>query len=544
MESIEITRREPKEPETFEGQRKGWQAILSPEALRFLAALLKTVEAERKSLLRKREERQKEFDAGKLPDFLPETKDIRDSAWKARAIPRQLRDRRVEITGPVERKMIINALNSGAKVFMADFEDSLSPSWQNVMDGQLNLYQALRRQIHFENAAGKKYTLNKETALLLVRPRGLHLEEAHVLFEGSPAGAAFVDFGLHAFHNAKQSLEAGYGPYYYLPKLESHEEAGLWAKAFAFSENYLGLPQASFKATVLIETLTAVFEMHEIIHALKDYCVGLNCGRWDYIFSYIKKLASFPGRVLPDRQHVGMDQPFLENYSKLLIQTCHARGIHAMGGMAAQIPIKNNAEANEKAFEKVRNDKEREAKNGHDGTWVAHPGLIKTALEIFTKHMHGEVNQIHSPKQRSISISAKQLLAQPSGPLTRAGFENNCEAALHYLAAWLHGNGCVPLFNLMEDMATAEIARAQLWQWRTHHTTLEDGDGAKISMSQELIQNQLNALLDAQKKPDAFSVAPMAMYQQAARLLDAITQAKNFIDFIPSQAYKTLVNTA
>ncbi|MGB1539568.1 MAG: malate synthase A, partial [Rickettsiales bacterium] len=412
--------------------------ILTHDALAFVAELARRYTSKRDALLELRKERQKKLDAGELLDFLPETKSIREGDWKVAPIPADLQDRRVEITGPVDRKMTINALNSGAKVFMADFEDSLSPTWDNVMEGQLSMRDAINRTISFTDAAkGKEYKLGDNPAVLIVRPRGWHLNEKHILVDGKQAPGGLVDFGLNVFHNAKNALAKGTGPYYYLPKLESHKEAALWAEAFNYAEDTLDLNRGTIKVTVLIETIPAVFEMDEILHALKDYCVGLNCGRWDYIFSFIKKFRSRPDFVLPDRAQVGMTTHFLSSYSQLLIKTCHKRGAFAMGGMAAQIPVKNDEAANTKAFNAVKADKEREAKNGHDGTWVAHPGLVPVAMEVFDSYLKdGKTNQLDVARN-DVNVTAADLLAIPEGEITEAGMRGNINVSIYYLAAWL-----------------------------------------------------------------------------------------------------------
>ena len=444
--------------------KPAYKEILTDDALEFLGQLHHKFNKRRLALLKKREERQARIDQGELPNFLPETKDIREGDWKVAPIPEDLLDRRVEITGPVERKMIINALNSGAYVFMADCEDSNAPTWDNMVQGQINLRDAVAKTITFTNPKnGKFYELNDKTATLLVRPRGWHLNEKHVLVEGEEFSGSLFDFGLYFFHNVKKAKEMGTGPYFYLPKLESHLEARLWNEVFVFAQNYLGIPQGTIKATVLIETILASYELDEILYELKDHSAGLNCGRWDYIFSYIKKFRNHPDRVLPERGQVTMTVPFMQHYADAVIKVCHKRGIHAMGGMAAQIPIKNDEEANAKAIEKVANDKKREAMAGHDGTWVAHPGLVSVALEQFNKYMPNP-NQIFKSRD-DVEVSAQTLIEPCKGTISQAGLEMNIDVAIQYIEAWLGGNGCVPLYNLMEDAATAEISRAQVWQW-------------------------------------------------------------------------------
>src|ERR1019366_3694659 len=429
--------------------------ILTPEAQRFVAGLAAQFDARRKDLLARRQVRQTEIDAGHFPDFLAETTGIRLSEWTVAPIPRDLTDRRVEITGPVDRKMVINALNSGANVFMADFEDSNAPTWNNNVDGQINLRDAIHRTIEFTSPEGKRYKLNDKIATLLVRPRGWHLNEKHVLLGGKPISGSLFDFGLFFFHNAKQQIANGSGPYFYLPKLESHVEARLWNDVFNFAQDALGVPRGTIRGTVLIETILASFEMDEILYELRDHSAGLNCGRWDYIFSFIKKFRNHKEFVLPNRAEVTMTRHFLKSYVDLLIQTCHRRNIHAMGGMAAQVPIKNDPAANAQALDKVRQDKLREVLAGHDGTWVAHPALVPIAKEIFDAHMKGP-NQI-SKAPENVRVTAKDLLTVPDGEITEAGLRWNIDVGIQYLAAWLNSVGCVPIYNLMEDAATAEI---------------------------------------------------------------------------------------
>ncbi len=419
----------------------------------------------------RRVEVQASLDAGWRPDFLPETKAIRDADWTVAPLPKDLLDRRVEITGPTDRKMVINALNSGSSVFMADFEDANTPSWDNLIEGQINLMDAVRRDISFDDPSSKRhYQLNPRTAVLLVRPRGWHLPEAHLVVDGEPMSGSLFDFGLYFFHNAKELLARNTGPYFYLPKMESHLEARLWNDVFVHAEAKLGIAKGTIKATVLIETILAAFEMDEILYELREHSAGLNCGRWDYIFSTIKKFAEDPKRVMPDRSQITMTVHFMRSYSLLLIKTCHRRSVHAMGGMAAQIPIRNDPAANEAAMEKVRADKLREAGDGHDGTWVAHPGLVPIAKEIFDKQMP-EVNQI-ARKRQDVHMTADDLLKVPEGTITEAGLRQNLNVGIGYLEAWLRGIGCVPLYNLMEDAATSEISRAQLWQWIRHGAKL------------------------------------------------------------------------
>jgi malate synthase len=464
------------DPEMTAASYDSGQQILTPEALAFLRALHAQFEATRVSLLEDRRRRQEAFDRGGFPAFLPETEHIRNGAWKVASIPEELLDRRVEITGPTERKMVINALNSGARVFMADFEDANSPTWDNCIDGQRNLIDANLRTIRWRSGDGRLYELGANPAVLFVRPRGWHLIEKHFLGDGTAISASLFDFGLYFFHNCRILLDRGSAPYFYLPKLESHREARLWNDVFIFAQQYLGVPVGTIRATVLIETISAAFEMDEILYELRDHSAGLNCGRWDYIFSFIKKLRNHTDCVLPQRGDVTMEQPFLRSYVELLIHTCHMRGIHAMGGMAAQIPIRDDPKANEEAMQRVREDKLREVRAGHDGTWVAHPGLVPVAGAVFDEHM-AEKNQIHMPREPRSRITEANLLEIPKGRITEAGLRRNIDVALRYIESWLRGNGCVPIYNLMEDAATAEICRAQLWQWIRYEARLEDGAG-------------------------------------------------------------------
>jgi len=509
--------------------------VLTPDSLRFFTELQQRFNGRRLELLAARAERQKRIDAGEKPAFLPQTEGIRQAAWTVAPIPPDLQDRRVEITGPVDRKMIINALNSGARVFMADFEDSNTPTWVNQIEGQLNLMDAVRRTITFSDpASGKKYQLNERTAVLFVRPRGWHLDERHVLVDGQPMSGSLFDFGLYFFHNAKHLLASGTGPYFYLPKMESHLEARLWNDVFVFAQEELGIPYGSIRATVLIETILATFEMDEILYELRDHSAGLNCGRWDYIFSFIKKFSSDPKAILPDRAQVTMTTHFLRSYSKLLIRTCHRRNIHAMGGMAAFIPIKSDPVANEKAISQVRADKEREAGDGHDGTWVAHPGLVPVAAEIFDRLMPG-ANQIHK-KIEDFHATAADLLQVPAGEITEAGVQQNIAVGLGYLEAWLRGTGCVPLFNLMEDAATAEISRAQLWQWIHHRARMKDGRTVDLALCDRLIQEELEK---AKKSGDA---ARSAAYEKSAQLMCDLIRSPRFVEFLTVPAYQRLLS--
>ena len=469
-----------------------------------------------------------------MPGFLPETAGVREKDWKVAPIPADLADRRVEITGPVDRKMIINALNSGANVFMADFEDSNSPTWRNNIEGQLNLRDAVRREIGFTSPEGKQYRLNPSVATLLVRPRGWHLVEKHFLVDGTAVSASLFDFGLFFFHNAAAQVERGTGPYFYLPKMESHLEARLWNDVFTYSEQRLGVAHGTVRATVLIETILGAFEMNEILFELRDHSAGLNCGRWDYIFSFIKKFRHRADFVLPDRALVTMDRHFLKSYVDLLIQTCHRRGIHAMGGMAAQIPIKGDPAANERALDKVRNDKLREVRAGHDGTWVAHPGLVSVAREIFDEHMKTP-NQI--PVARGeVSVSPQDLLAVPEGEITQAGFEVNIDVGIQYLEAWLGGNGCVPIYNLMEDAATAEISRAQIWQWAHHGARLNDGRLIDAEMVRRTVPQQLEKIrnLVGAARFDG------GHFPRAAKMFEEMSVSDQFDDFLTIPAYEFL----
>lgn len=501
--------------------------LLSEDAMMFVQTMVEKFQPTRDALLKKRAVRQKALDDGATLDFLPETKAIREGDWKIAGIPKDLQDRRVEITGPAEPKMIINALNSGAKVFMADLEDSLSPTFTKVMQAQKALYDAVRGELTYTSEEGKSYALNTEgLATLIVRPRGWHLPERHISYEGSPICGALLDFGLYFFHNAKERLARGTGAYFYLPKLETHEEAKLWADIFAFSEEYLGLETGSIKATVLIEVITATFEMHEILHVLKDYIVALNCGRWDYIFSTIKKFHAHAHFMLPDRTAVTMTTPFLKAYSELLIHTCHKRGAFAMGGMSAFIPVKNDEAANEKAFAAVKADKEREASWGHDGTWVAHPGLIPVAMEVFNRIMPTP-NQITNLRE-DVKVSAADLVHLPKGDITEAGVRNNISVSIQYMANWLTGNGCVPLFNLMEDAATAEIARSQLWQW-VHH-------GAKLADGREITPALLNQFADE----ELAKISGDLPYAKARDMVMKLVQQKEFVEFLTLPAYEAL----
>ncbi|MBT8338517.1 MAG: malate synthase A [Desulfatitalea sp.] len=513
----------------------GFDAIVTQDALRFVADLQRTFNDRRLALLDRRQARQARIDAGELPDFLPETKKIREGGWRVAPTPNALLDRRVEITGPVDRKMIINALNSGASAFMADFEDSHAPTWQGTIEGQINLRDAVEGSIALDTPEGKHYALNARTATLIVRPRGWHLDEKHVLVGGRPMAAGIFDFGLFFYHNAKRQLAGGAGPYFYLPKLESHLEARLWNDIFVRAQEALGVARGTIKATVLIETILAAFETDEILYELRDHVVGLNCGRWDYIFSFIKRFRNVPGYIFPDRAQITMTRHCMRSYALRVIQTCHRRGAHAMGGMAAQIPIKNDPAANTAALAKVREDKIREVDDGHDGTWVAHPGLVALAKEAFDKAMPA-ANQVDR-KREDVTISAEDLLRLPKGEITEAGLRNNISVGIQYMAHWLNGNGCVPLYNLMEDAATAEIARAQVWQW-VHHPEGKLGDGRKVTM--DLVRRIGGEAMDQLRTElgePAFAAAP---YDEAQGLFEEIIADDSFEEFLTLKAYERL----
>ena len=513
----------------------GRDEILSAEACAFVAMLERRFGAERRRLLAARAEFQARIDSGENPAFRPETAAIREGDWTVAGTPADLADRRVEITGPVDRKMIINALNCGASCFMADFEDSAAPTFEVMIAGQVNLRDAARRTIAMTDPnSGKSYALGDETATLIVRPRGWHLEEAHLRVDGGPVSASLFDFGLFFFHNAAELQAQGSGPYFYLPKLEHYEEAALWNAVFVAAQEELGLPVGTIKATVLIETITAAFEMDEILHALKDHIVGLNCGRWDYIFSVIKTFRNRADCVLPDRGLVTMTQPFMRAYSRLLIKTCHRRGAHAMGGMAAQIPVKGDDAANEQAFGKVRADKEREAGDGHDGTWVAHPGLVPVARDVFDRLMP-EANQV-SLQLGNVTVTEAELVAMPEGEITEEGLRNNIRVGIQYIEAWLAGRGAVPLYNLMEDAATAEICRAQIWQWLRHGACLQDGCTIDREMVDQLLAEEVAALKKALGK-DRFDGGH---FDDAIAIFTQVATADDFPTFLTLPAYDVL----
>jgi malate synthase len=511
--------------------------ILTSEALQFVAELQRKFNPAREKLLGRRVEVQERLDRDHdfKPDFLKETVDLRNSPWTISPVPAVLQDRRVEITGPVDRKMVINALNSGASMYMADFEDSHTPTWSGTIEGQLNLRDAIRRTISFTSPEGKKYALNEKTATLLVRPRGWHLLEKHVLVDGKPMSGSLFDFGLFFFHNAREQLKRGAGPFFYLPKMESHLEARLWNDVFKEAQERVGLPRGTIKATVLIETILAAFEMDEILYELKEHSAGLNCGRWDYIFSFIKKFRLRPECVMPDRALVTMNVHFLKSYSHLLIQTCHKRGAHAMGGMAAQIPIKGDEDANLAAMEKVRADKLREVTAGHDGTWVAHPGLVPLARSIFDEHMKAP-NQIGNLR-RDVAVKASDLLAVPEGPITEAGLRTNVEVSMLYLESWLRGVGCVPIHNLMEDAATAEISRAQIWQWIRHPKgVLQDGRRVTRELFRQVRAEESKKIRNGVGE----SKFKAGKYEQAGELLERIITNEEFVEFLTLPAYQAI----
>jgi len=504
--------------------------ILTPAAVGFVAHLHRKYEERRRACMKHRAEQQARLDAGETFDFLAETRSVRESQWTVGPIPKDLQDRRVEITGPVERKMVINALNSGASTFMADFEDSATPTWDNMIQGQINLRQAVDRTIGFKSPEGKCYSLNDATATLIVRPRGWHLLEEHMLVDGDPVSASLFDFGLFFFHNAEKLVAQGSGPYFYLPKIECHLEARLWDHVFNEAETRMNLPRGTIKATVLIETLPAAFQMDEILYELRDHAAGLNCGRWDYIFSAIKKLRRHDF-VLADRAQVTMTSHFLKSYCELLVKTCHRRNAFAMGGMAAQIPIKGDEQANGAAMAKVRGDKEREASQGFDGTWVAHPGLVPIAKEVFDRLMPTP-NQLDK-KREDVCVKAADLLRfEPQTPITEAGVRTNVSVTLQYIGSWLAGNGCVPINHLMEDAATAEISRSQLWQWiRSPKGVLDDGRKVTLELFRTVLAEELRKL---QGKPGAGG----SRFDEAAWLLDQLVSDDEFADFLTIPAYQ------
>ncbi len=514
-----------------------FDTVLTADALEFVETLHQQFDDRRRALLDARAIRQRKLDGGEMPDFLEETADIRESRWQVAAPPPDLLDRRVEITGPVERKMMINALNSGARVFMADFEDSASPTWDNMIGGQVNLMDAVRRTIEYDAPDGREYRLNAEVATLMVRPRGWHLPEKHVLIDGAPVSGSLFDFGLYFFHNAAELLRRGSGPYFYLPKLESHLEARLWNDVFVAAQELLGLPRGTIRATVLIETVLAAFEMDEILYELKEHSSGLNAGRWDYQFSLIKKFRNRPEMLLPDRARVTMTVPFMKAYTDLLIKTCHLRGAHAMGGMAAFIPSRRDEEINRRAFAKVREDKELESRNGHDGTWVAHPDLVALATEVFDEVLGSDPNQI-SVQRTDVVPNAAALLdvSVPDGAITDGGVRMNVDVAIQYLASWLRGNGAAGIYNLMEDAATAEISRSQLWQWLHNDVTTVEGTPITAETIHRIADEELARMRDE------FGEANFAIgrFDEARRLLEEVAINPEFPEFLTLPAYELI----
>ncbi|MCY3906751.1 MAG: malate synthase A [Anaerolineaceae bacterium] len=513
---------------------QGCEDMLSTGAVEFVASLARQFRDRRNALLQVRRERQARIDAGDSLNFLAETRHIREGDWQVAPIPADLLDRRTEITGPTERKMVINALNSGARVFMADFEDANSPTWSNMVEGQQNLHDAVRRTVTFTNPDGRFYQLKDETAALLVRPRGWHLDEKHMLVDDAPVPGGLFDFGLFFYHNARELLDRGSGPYFYLPKLESHLEARLWNDVFNSAQDALAISRGSIRATVLIETIQATFETEEILYELREHSGGLNCGRWDYIFSYIKTFSKNPDFILPDRAQVTMTVPFMRNYTLNVIRVCHRRGIHAMGGMAAQIPIRHDPVANEQALEKVRQDKLREVQDGHDGTWVAHPGLIGVAQDIFDELMP-QSNQIERQRE-DVNVTAEDLLTACEGSITEAGVRLNLRVGIQYLEAWLGGNGCVPLYSLMEDAATAEISRAQIWQWLHHGVRLEDGRTLDEALYRQLLAEEMETIR-AEVGQARFEGG---VYGRARDLFDDMIRANSMTPFLTEPAYQDL----
>ncbi|EJL69081.1 malate synthase A [Chryseobacterium populi] len=507
-----------------------FEEVFTQELADFLIELHQNFNADRLDLLEERKKTQAEFDKGNFPGFLPETEKIRTGNWVCAPLPEDLLDRRVEITGPVDRKMIINALNSGASTFMADFEDSNSPTWNNCIRGQINLSDAINRNIDFTTEQGKSYQLNEETAVLLIRPRGLHLPEKHIEIDGEEASGSLIDFGIYFFRNAEQLLKNGNGPYFYLPKLEHYKEARWWNDVFIFSQNYLGIPQGTIKATVLIETITASFQLDEILYELKEHSSGLNCGRWDYIFSFIKKFRNLPEFIVPDRDQVTMASPFMTAYSKRVIEVCHKRNVHAIGGMAAQIPIKDNYEANSIAFEKVRNDKKREVKNGHDGTWVAHPSLVSVAKNIFDRYMPSK-NQID--KKFDYQIKEHDLLEIPKGEITEKGVRKNINVGILYIESWLMGTGAAAIYHLMEDAATAEISRTQVWQWLKNEAVLIDDR----TLTREMILQWEFEEIEKIEKYVGKERFKSGKFNLAKELFNELIFSESFEEFLTLKAY-------
>jgi malate synthase len=512
---------------------EGADRIVTPDALQFLELLVRHFSPHRKALLRRRREVQQSLRAGQLPDFREETRDVRDRGWTVAPAPPDLNDRRVEITGPVERKMMINALNSGANVFMADFEDALSPPWSNVIAGQVNCIQAVRRTLEYSSPEGKRYRLGEKLATLVVRPRGWHLEEKHVLLDDEPISASIFDFGLYFYHNARELIERGSGPYFYLPKLENHSEARLWNEVFVLAQEELGIPHGTVRATVLVETILAAFEMDEILYELRDHAAGLNAGRWDYLFSIIKNFRDRPDFLLPDRSQLTMAVPFMQAYTELLVKTCHRRGAHAIGGMAAFIPSRKDPQVNETALARVREDKSREARAGYDGAWVAHPDLVPVVDEVFDAILKDRPNQ-KDHQRGDVEIGRDQLLdvRVPDGRITESGLRNNVAVALQYLSAWLGGSGAVAINNLMEDAATAEIARSQLWQWIRHEATTESGEKVTLHRCRVMLAEEAEKL--------AVPGADLKRLQGAGELLEGLFAAKEFPEFLTLSAYQKL----
>jgi malate synthase len=511
----------------------GYDSILSPEALKFIATLHREFNPVRKKLLEARAVKQKEIDEGFIPDFANETKFIRDSEWKVGSIPSDLQDRRTEITGPVDRKMVINALNSGARVFMADFEDATTPTWQNLMEGQINLRDAIRRQINFTAPNGKHYALNEKVATLVIRPRGWHLVEKNIEIDGEPVSGSLFDFGLYFFHNAAELRRRGSGPYYYLPKLENHKEAKLWNDVFIKAQDMVGLPKGIIKVTVLVETILASFEMEEILYELRDHIVGMNAGRWDYIFSLIKKFRNNKKFILPDRIQVTMGVHFMKSYAELLVKTCHKRGAHAIGGMSAFIPAKEE-EANNLAFSKVSQDKKNEASQGYDGTWVAHPFLVSVAMEEFNKVLGDRPHQKNILRE-DLKITAKDLLNTviEGGKVTEQGLRMNINVGILYIESWLQGVGAAALYNLMEDAATAEISRAQVWQWLHNQVKLKDGRKVDLKLYQQLFEEEQQKAAELLGKERVET----GKLVEAAKLFDKLVREKDFKDFLTLDAY-------
>ena len=508
--------------------------VLCPEAINFLTNLVRKFKPSLEMLLSERERNQKLYDDGDIPDFPHETKHVRESDWSVASIPDTLLDRRVEITGPTDRKMVINALNSGANVFMADFEDSLSPTWDNILDGQVNLYDAVRNIITYDHPTKGTYRLNDETAVLFVRPRGLHLIESHFLVDNNPIPASLFDFGIYMFHNAKKIISKGFGPYFYLPKLESYLEARWWNDVFNWSQDNLNIDRGEIRATVLIETLPAAFQMNEILWELRDHSAGLNCGRWDYIFSFIKTFRNHPDKILPDRSKVTMETHFMKSYAELVIYTCHRRGVHAIGGMAAQIPIKNDEEANTAALIKVKFDKIREAQMGHDGTWVAHPALISLAKNVFDEYMP-EANQIRFLRKPRW-VTQEDLIETPKTRITSEGLNQNISVGVQYIESWLRGNGCVPLYNLMEDAATAEISRTQVWQWLNNDCRLDDG----TKIDRELIEQCMTNIMPQIKEEIGDSRFYNGKFDEAAEIFKSVSFSPKLVNFLTLPAYERI----